>query len=159
MKTTMARTKDPLPETLQHHLSAVGSNELASTAEYVDRGGRLTGSPALAALTRLMPVVTGRIRELPSGDRLRRRLEVLTTYFCEARSEGLSVTVVQREVAFALLYFLKGADRIPDTIPDVGLLDDALVAKLVLERHSAALRVHWARRGRSWPEDLLTAAR
>ncbi len=154
----MPHTSAPLPETLQHHLSAVGSNELASTAEYVDRGGALTGPPALAALTRLMPVVDERIQELPAGDRLRARLEVLATCSREFGSKPQPAAKVKREVAFALLYFLKGADRIPDTIPEVGLLDDALIVQCVLERHASALRVHWERHGRDWPEGLVASA-
>ena len=54
------------------------------------------------------------------------------------------------EAAFALLYFQSVTDLIPDTIPGMGLLDDAMIASLVLRRHedafkrsSHAYKLHW----------------
>jgi uncharacterized membrane protein YkvA (DUF1232 family) len=55
-----------------------------------------------------------------------------------------------REAAFALLYFQTAADLIPDPIPGLGLLDDAMIVSLVLRRHedafkrsSHAYKLHW----------------
>jgi uncharacterized membrane protein YkvA (DUF1232 family) len=36
------------------------------------------------------------------------------------------------EAAFALLYFQRATDLIPDSIPGMGLLDDAIVVRIVL---------------------------
>jgi uncharacterized membrane protein YkvA (DUF1232 family) len=54
------------------------------------------------------------------------------------------------EAAFALLYFQTATDLIPDSIPDMGLLDDAMIVNLVLRRHedafkgsSHAYKLHW----------------
>ena len=54
------------------------------------------------------------------------------------------------EAAFALLYFRSATDLIPDSIPGMGLLDDAMVVSLVLRRHedafkrsSHAYKLHW----------------
>jgi uncharacterized membrane protein YkvA (DUF1232 family) len=44
------------------------------------------------------------------------------------------------EAAFALLYFERTGDLIPDSIPGMGLLDDAIIASLVLRRHEAAFK-------------------
>ena len=44
------------------------------------------------------------------------------------------------EAAFALLYFERTSDLIPDSIPGMGLLDDAMIASLVLRRHEAAFK-------------------
>jgi uncharacterized membrane protein YkvA (DUF1232 family) len=44
------------------------------------------------------------------------------------------------EAAFALLYFRSATDLIPDSIPGMGLLDDAMVVSLVLRRHEGAFR-------------------
>jgi uncharacterized membrane protein YkvA (DUF1232 family) len=44
------------------------------------------------------------------------------------------------EAAFALLYFQSVTDLIPDTIPGMGLLDDAMIASLVLRRHEDAFK-------------------
>jgi uncharacterized membrane protein YkvA (DUF1232 family) len=54
------------------------------------------------------------------------------------------------EAAFALLYFQTATDLIPDPIPGMGLLDDAMIVSLVLRRHedafkrsSHAYKLHW----------------
>ena len=54
------------------------------------------------------------------------------------------------EAAFALLYFKTATDLIPDPIPGLGLLDDAMIVSLVLRRHedvfkrsSHAYKLHW----------------
>lgn len=44
------------------------------------------------------------------------------------------------EAAFALLYFERTNDLIPDAIPGMGLLDDAMIASLVLRRHEALFK-------------------
>jgi len=47
--------------------------------------------------------------------------------------DPISQTV--REAAFALLYFQTATDLIPEPIPGMGLLDDAMIVSLVLCRH------------------------
>lgn len=54
------------------------------------------------------------------------------------------------EAAFALLYFQSTTDLIPDPIPGMGLLDDAMIVSLVLRRHedvfkrsSHAYKLRW----------------
>jgi uncharacterized membrane protein YkvA (DUF1232 family) len=54
------------------------------------------------------------------------------------------------EAAFALLYFRIATDLIPDPIPGMGLLDDAMIVNLVLRRHedvfkrsSHAYKLRW----------------
>lgn len=66
--------------------------------------------------------------------------------------DGTNGTPAHREAAFALLYFLKGFDRVPDTLPEIGLLDDAMIVQIVLQRHAATLRA--LRRRRAWPAEL-----
>ena len=44
------------------------------------------------------------------------------------------------EAAFALLYFQTATDLIPDPIPGMGLLDDAMIVSLVLRRHEDAFK-------------------
>jgi uncharacterized membrane protein YkvA (DUF1232 family) len=45
------------------------------------------------------------------------------------------------EAAFALIYFQRATDLIPDSIPGIGLLDDAVIARIVLGRHEQALKI------------------
>jgi uncharacterized membrane protein YkvA (DUF1232 family) len=44
------------------------------------------------------------------------------------------------EAAFALLYFERTTDLIPDSIPGMGLLDDAMIVSMVLRRHEDAFK-------------------
>jgi len=44
------------------------------------------------------------------------------------------------EAAFALLYFQRATDLIPDSIPGMGLLDDAIIVRIVLGRHEQAFK-------------------
>ncbi len=41
--------------------------------------------------------------------------------------------LVQQKIVFALKYFLKGQDDIPDDIPGIGLLDDLAVVDWVIQ--------------------------
>lgn len=143
-----------LPESLDRHLSAASRDDLVSTARYIDRGGALVADEALDALQRLLPAVYAKLNRVEDSAPLCRRVEVLAIYFKEACRDGNRGTVPHREAAFALLYFLKGFDRIPDTVPEVGLLDDAMIVQIVLQRHAAALRAHWLRQRRAWPAEL-----
>lgn len=143
-----------IPAELDRHLAAHGAGEITSTSAYIDRGGELVSVDAIAGLRALRAQLDQKVRALELGSRLRRRLEILSAYFHEARPRSGAGNVAYREVTFSLLYFLKGFDRIPDTIPEVGLLDDAMIVQFVFERHAVALRAHVLRRGRAWPVDL-----
>ena len=41
--------------------------------------------------------------------------------------------IVQQKIIFALKYFLKGQDEIPDNIPGIGFLDDLVVVDWVIQ--------------------------
>jgi uncharacterized membrane protein YkvA (DUF1232 family) len=55
------------------------------------------------------------------------------------------------EAAFALLYFQRATDLIPDSIPGMGLLDDAMIVRIVLARHEQAFKFSSHARELSWP--------
>lgn len=78
---------------------------------------------------------------------------MLSLYFEEAANPS-AVTPPCRDVAFALIYFIKGYDRVPDSLPEIGLLDDAIIADTVIEWHKTPLRAHWRQRGRPWPDEV-----
>jgi uncharacterized membrane protein YkvA (DUF1232 family) len=135
-------------------VSANSRDDIPGVCAYVDRGAALVTPEAIAALRRLRLPLQFKIAALNESDQLRQRLELLATYFAEACTDGYKGTSAHCEATFALLYFLKGFDRIPDSVPEVGLLDDALIVQIVLQRNATALRAHWLRRRRSWPTHL-----
>ena len=51
-----------------------------------------------------------------------------------------TTAIMVREAAFALLYFQRATDLIPDSIPGLGLLDDAMMVHIVLGRHEHAFK-------------------
>lgn len=55
------------------------------------------------------------------------------------------------EAAFALLYFQRATDLIPDSIPGMGLLDDAIIVGIVLGRHEHTLKASAQGYKLSWP--------
>jgi hypothetical protein len=55
------------------------------------------------------------------------------------------------EAAFALLYFQRATDLIPDSIPGMGLLDDAMMVRIVLGRHEQAFKYIPHGYELSWP--------
>lgn len=122
-----------------------------STA-FVTQGADLVRPADLAGLVRLLPQVRRKAAGITDSERLRRRIELLASYFQETRPLGN--TAERREIAFVLFYFLKGYDLIPDSIPQIGLVDDALLVETAINRNLAALRTHWAQTERAVPENL-----
>ena len=55
------------------------------------------------------------------------------------------------EAAFALLYFQRTTDLIPDSIPGMGLLDDAMIVRIVLGRHEEVFKSGSYGYKLSWP--------
>jgi len=141
-------------EQLQRHLSAAAGNEPLSNAQYVEQGAALVTPKAVAELRRLRPQLYKKIAQVDDSVRLRLRLRILAQYFEEGYLSSAPDDSAYRETVFALLYFLKGFDRIPDSIPEIGLLDDALIVQTVLQQQAARLRAHWLQQGRTWPAEL-----
>jgi uncharacterized membrane protein YkvA (DUF1232 family) len=61
------------------------------------------------------------------------------------------------EAAFALLYFQRSTDLIPDSIPGMGLLDDAMIVRIVLGRYEQAFKVSPHGYTLSWPAPSSTS--
>ncbi len=149
----MTTNDTALPVELDRYLGTHSVADIASTGAYVERGGALVTPRALTGLRALRPPLRAKIAALGAEPLLRTHLELLALYLDECAADRATLTPAIREAAFALIYFLKGFDRIPDSVPEVGLLDDALIVQCVLDRHAAALRAHWLRRRRQWPLD------
>ncbi|MDI1248044.1 MAG: YkvA family protein [Lacunisphaera sp.] len=118
---------------------------------YIKEGAVLVSPEDLAGLRKLLPEVSAKAARITDSERLRRRIDLLTLFFRESQSQG--GTTERQEIAFVLFYFLKGYDIIPDSIPKIGLLDDALLVETALHRNQEALRSHWAARQRVFPSD------
>jgi uncharacterized membrane protein YkvA (DUF1232 family) len=125
-----------------------------TTAEYVAQGVPHVTNQHLDQLQQRLGQLRQRIVQIEDSARLQMRLTVLALYFEETGSGREQYSAARKEVAFALIYFSQASDRIPDGVPEYGLLDDALVVEAVLERNSAALREHWHRAGRELIEPL-----
>jgi uncharacterized membrane protein YkvA (DUF1232 family) len=119
---------------------------------YIKEGAALMCSNDLSGLHKLLPQVRKKVNQITESQRLRERLDLLVLFYEETRRLG--DTSERRETAFVLYYFLKGYDLIPDSIPKIGLLDDALLIDTALQRNLHALQTHWAAQGRPWPTDL-----
>ena len=143
----MQPTSHSLPDPLQKYLSTNTSADVPSLAQYVDEGANLVTPEAIATLRGMHAPLVAKIAGIVDSAVLRQRLELLMSYF-EATSETPKDSTTLREVAFALLYFLKGLDRIPDSVPEVGLLDDAMVVQSVLQRHETVLEAYAKRMSR-----------
>lgn len=129
-----------LPVALRRHLQAASADTLtASPSAYVEAGGRLVTPAVIRALHAHLPELARKIRTIRDSDRLRARLELLGGYVATAPAGSGHSGETLREAAFALCYFLTGADAIPDSLPEIGLVDDALLVEAVLRRHEAEL--------------------
>ncbi len=137
-----------LPPALERHLASSRRAGLAGVGRFIEQGAELVSAEALTMLREQRLSLQLRIAALGESERLRGRLELLAAVFDEAAAGTPIAPQALREIAFALLYFMRNADRIPDAVPQIGLLDDAVIAQFVLQRQAAAVGV-WARR-RGW---------
>ena len=114
-------------------------------------------SLSVADLDRLiadLPALRERFAKIPAQTYpyLSDQLELLYRFVEEqvvGRNRDLAEEAVA-EAAFALLYFQNPTDLIPDSIPGMGLLDDAMIVSMVLRRHEHAFKrsshsykLHW----------------
>lgn len=141
----------PSPELSRYLAQKPGAGHHTSPTNYVLQGADSVQPSDLAGLTTLLPQVREKAGRIKDSVRLRLRLQLLARYYEEAPAG--SDPSARREIAFVFFYFLKGYDLIPDSLPEVGLLDDALLVETVFRRNLHTLESHWAARQRPWPED------
>jgi uncharacterized membrane protein YkvA (DUF1232 family) len=145
--------KHSIPHELDTYLRTATKDGLGSSPTgYLERGAQLVTPSALRALLELLPELRKKTSAIMDSARLRRRLETLITYLEETAEVEFADAETRREIGFVLIYFLKGYDLIPDTIPHIGLMDDALLVEAVLGRHQESIRSHWLTMHRSEPE-------
>jgi uncharacterized membrane protein YkvA (DUF1232 family) len=127
------------------------------TMELIDFVQGQAGAVSVTDLNRLiadLPALRERFITIPSqtypylSDHLEFFSLVVKDEVAGPNSDPIPQTV--SEAAFALLYFQTATDLIPDPIPHMGLLDDAMIVSLVLRHHedvfkrsSHAYKLHW----------------
>ncbi|MBI2813484.1 MAG: DUF1232 domain-containing protein [Opitutae bacterium] len=139
-----------LSSSVSHYLAKMlGAGPAASTSEHVARGADCVSPADLAGFRFILPEVRRKVAPLGASRRLRQRVEILALFLKE--TPAAANTQAQREAAFVLFYLLHGHDLIPDSVPEIGLLDDALLIEAAFNRNLHDLRAHWAAHGRPWP--------
>ena len=147
----MKTRKNLIPKELIQYLRALPDGPAPTTASYVARGGDLVTSEAILTLREMLPDIRKKLCQLHAPSPFVQSMELLAVYFEESLGAPSNVWPARQQIAFALLYFLKGYDRIPDSIPEIGFVDDAAVINQVIENHRQILREHWAHRNWQWP--------
>lgn len=132
------------------------SDEGLNLFRFVEQGGRLIGSDDSSDLVAGLATLREKISHLRGlHPLLARQLEFLANFFSSNAAHPSEAVrwlpeAVSNETAFALLYAAKDLDLVPDDMPDVGYLDDAAVAAIVLTRHAAVFEQYCAALGIEW---------
>jgi uncharacterized membrane protein YkvA (DUF1232 family) len=114
---------------------------------------------SLADLNRLvidLPALRASFARIPSqaDTYLSDQLEFLS-FYVEEQIVGRNRDLIEEpvaEAAFALLYFQRPTDLIPDSIDGMGLLDDTLIVSMVLRRQERAFKASSHAYMLRWPE-------
>lgn len=139
------------PSSLDHFLATLGApGREGNPGTHLERGAACVQPADLDRLRRMLPALRSKAARITDSAVLPRRLGLLMQLVEEAPAGDEAPAL--REAAFALYYFLKGHDLIPDHVPEVGLLDDALLVDAVFRRNALELRSRWTARDRVWPE-------
>ncbi len=141
--------KKSRPPALEGFLSPKhGSLSLNSLSEYLAKGAACITLKDRQRLRRLLPAVRTKTMQIKDSQILRARISLLAQFLEESGPEA--DTQAHQEATFALYYFLKGYDLLPDSLPEIGLLDDAQLVEATLRRNEYDLRGHWSARKRRW---------
>jgi uncharacterized membrane protein YkvA (DUF1232 family) len=112
--------------------------------DFVQRQANVLSATDLDRLIADLPALRERFTKIPSqtypylADQLEFLSLVVEDQVTGPNRDPISQTM--SESAFALLYFQRTTDLIPDPIPGMGLLDDAMIVSLVLRRHDDAFK-------------------
>jgi uncharacterized membrane protein YkvA (DUF1232 family) len=119
---------------------------------FVQRQARALSMDDLERLLIDLPLLRQRLARIPPHRYpfLAEQLRFLARFVEEEIGQG-QVGEIVGEAGFALLYFQRATDLIPDSIPGLGLLDDAIIVRIVLHRHAKVFENSWHAKGLSWP--------
>lgn len=144
----------PISAQLNRYLRNSSRDGLGSSpTTYIEQGAEFVGLAALNRLHTIVPDLRRKARTIKDSLRLRKRLEILVRYFAETPALRPAASATDREIGFVLIYFIKNHDLIPDSIPEIGFVDDSLLVETVIRRQEALLQAHWLEKKRVWPEN------
>jgi uncharacterized membrane protein YkvA (DUF1232 family) len=120
--------------------------------DFIQNQARAISVTAIERLVADLPALRKRFAKIPaqSYPRLAEQLQFLSLVVEDLAVRDPAGEIVG-EAAFALLYFQRAADLIPDSIPGLGLLDDAVIVRIVLGRHEDAFKSGSYGYMLSWP--------
>jgi uncharacterized membrane protein YkvA (DUF1232 family) len=125
--------------------STIREEMIMDLSNFIESQSRALSIDDLRRLIINLPTLRERIAEIPrrTYTHLADQLEFLCLFVGEqvARLSPDLDTDPAAEAAFAMLYFQREIDLIPDPIPGIGLLDDAIIVDLVLCRQDQAFQV------------------
>src|SRR5215468_6385473 len=108
---------------------------------FIENQARATSITAIERLVADLPALRKQFAKIPAQTYpyLADQLQFLSLVVEDLTVRDPAGEIVG-EAAFALLYFQSANDLIPDSIPGMGLLDDAIVVRIVLGRHEHAFK-------------------
>jgi uncharacterized membrane protein YkvA (DUF1232 family) len=151
-----SRTRDQLSlETITTKSTDFKETMTAELTGFIQSQARVLSLADLNRLVIDLPALRERFAKIPSETYpyLSDQLEFLCL-FVEEQIVGRNRDAAEEpvaEAAFALLYFQRSTDLIPDSIPGMGLLDDAIIVRIVLGRHEHAFKSSSHAYKLSWP--------
>lgn len=125
-------------------------------ANFVANSGRKVSPATAEGFRQDLPALKIKVEGLQTEDfpKLRRRLRLLIELF-EDVLDGIYTEfpyVAFAEAVFAMRYALKGNDIIPDSVPGLGLADDASIVSAVYIRNEKDLAAYATFKGVAWSE-------
>ncbi len=105
---------------------------------FVENGAKTISVSDLEEIRRLIPNLEQKLASIEDGPvkEIEPLVRFLSQYLLSPASRAEVMPV--HEAAFALKYFLKGVDIIPDLVPEIGYTDDLAILRLVYQRNHDA---------------------
>ena len=131
-------------------------SKVASISDYIEWQSALLTSEQLDKLRAELPLLNFRLPAMAAArfPRLPRQLKLLVSFFGHTFDQAFPAKsdASRKEAAFAIRYWMKESDIIPDFVPEIGYADDSLIVRTVLRRHQEVFRDYCLFRNISWPK-------